>query len=218
MPKSKDIATTIAEEVIVSQRMAERMVDAGLTGFQFSPVRHRGQYEDDPIDLRLLPTGRKLLKMAEADGAPHGNPLFYVWVNREDKHALLQKARMENAEKKRKARWYKDMTMPVWHQLVVKSASAEIVPPTRIGNDPFDDNPDEEYRCSRGDLLGLNLLTEASISAASWINADVFCSRHFVGDRGRRCSHGGIFISPKFRQLILSVNPKGVTFEVAHAV
>jgi len=62
VPKGKEIATTIANEIIVSQRLAEKMIDAGLTGFELRPVRHKARYEDDPVDLRQVPTGARFFK------------------------------------------------------------------------------------------------------------------------------------------------------------
>ncbi|HET6239997.1 MAG TPA: hypothetical protein VFE41_34310 [Acetobacteraceae bacterium] len=49
-PKTADIASTIAGEWIVSQRLAEILLSSGLTGFELRPARHRARYEDDPVD------------------------------------------------------------------------------------------------------------------------------------------------------------------------
>ena len=57
VPKGKEIATTIANEIIVSQRLAERMTDAGLTGFELRPCGIKRRYGDDPLDLRQVPIG-----------------------------------------------------------------------------------------------------------------------------------------------------------------
>jgi hypothetical protein len=56
-PRNKDIARTIADEWIVSQRLAKLMTHAGLSEFALYPVQHVARYEDDPIDLSTLPTG-----------------------------------------------------------------------------------------------------------------------------------------------------------------
>jgi hypothetical protein len=50
-----------------------------------------------------------------------------------------------------------------WYQVEVHSHPLEVVPPTRFGIDPF--NPDDkgEYRCPRGHVAGLNLLSELSV-------------------------------------------------------
>lgn len=219
VPKGKEIATTIANEIIVSQRLAERMTDAGLTGFDLRPVRHKARYEDDPLDLRQLPTGREILHKAEAAGAPHLTGKFDVWLNRDENRALLEKARAEyvalKGEKGRRNR----APMPVWHQLIVASGTAEIVAPTRVGINPFDDDLEGECRCPLGDLIGLNLLSEISVSAVSRGGADVVCSRQFIGvRRGLLRPHRVILISPKFWKLIESDGIKGVGIEIAHLV
>jgi hypothetical protein len=59
-----------------------------------------------------------------------------------------------------------------WSQLVV-TALADITAPTRIGINIFDDDPQGEYRCAAGDLIGLNVLSEISVSDASRGNTDL---------------------------------------------
>jgi hypothetical protein len=49
-----------------------------------------------------------------------------------------------------------------WSQLVI-SPSCDIVPPTKTGIDPFDDDANGISRCPLGDLVGLNLLSEVSV-------------------------------------------------------
>ena len=74
--------------------------------------------------------------------------------------------------------------LPVWYQLVVSSACAEIVPPTRTGIDPFDDDIRGEYRCPLGDTIGLRLLSEVSVNAMSRGGSDIVCTRQFIGGGG----------------------------------
>lgn len=219
IPKNKDIAGTIANEIIVSQRLAEKMIDAGLTGFELRPVRHKARYEDDPLDLHQVPTGGEILRKAEAAGAPHPTGKFWVWLNRTENRALLDQARAEYAALKGEEDRRKGEPMPVWHQLVVTLNTAEIVAPTRVGINPFDDDPKGECRCPLGDLIGLNLLSEVSISAASRGDADIVCSRQFIGvRRGLLRPRRVMLISPKFWKLIESESLKDVDIEVAHLV
>jgi len=106
-----------------------------------------------------------------------------------------------------------------WFQLTVPKANAEIVAPTRVGIDPFDDDEKAECRCPLGDLVGLNLLSEVSIKSASRGDADIVCSRQFIGvRRGLLRPERIILVSPKVRQLIESEKLKGVEIEVAHVV
>ena len=219
VPKNKDIARTIADEIIVSQRLAERMIDTGLTGFELRPVRHKARYEDDPVDLRRVPTGREILRRAAEAGFPHPTGRFYVWLNREENRALWEQAQAENAALKAEKDRRKGKPLPIWHQLVVTAASAEIGPPTRVGINPFDDDPEGECRCPLGDLIGLNLLSEVSIRAASRGDTDIVASRQFVGTRrGLLRPRRVILISPKVWRLIESEKPRGIGIEVAHLV
>jgi hypothetical protein len=219
VPKGKEIATTIANEIILSQRLAERMTDAGLTGFELCPVRHKARYEDDPLDLRQVPIGREILQKAEAAGAPRPTGKFTVWLKRAENRALYDQARAEYATLKGEESKRSGEPMPVWHQLVVTSNTAEIVGPTRVGINPFDDDPKGECRCPLGDLIGLNLLSEVSISVASRGEFDIVCSRQFIGvRRGLLRPHRVILISPKFWKLLESERIKGVNIEVAHLV
>ncbi len=225
VPKGKEIATTIADEIIVSQHLAEKMTDAGLTGFELRRVRHKARYEDDPLDLHKVPTGRKILGKAEAAGAPHPTGNFWVWLNRTENRAMLEQARSEHVAMKTEASMRKGARMPVWHQLVVTANTAEIVAPTRVGINPFDYDPRGECRCPLGDLIGLNLLSEVSISVASRGEADIVCSRQFIGTRHVVGPQAGLLrprrvmlISPKFRKLLEMEKVKGFNIEVAHLV
>lgn len=103
-----------------------------------------------------------------------------------------------------------------WFQLSALSASAEIIVPTRVGNNPFDDDPKDEGRCPLGDLLGLNLLSEVTIRASTRGNNDFVSSRQFIGvRRGLLRPERVLFISPKVWKLIESEKLKGVEVEIA---
>lgn len=218
-PKKNDIARTIANEIIVSHQLAEKLVDTGLTGFDLRPVRHKARYEDDPIDLRLVPTGREIIAKAEAAGFPYSSGRFDVWLNRAENRALFEKACAENAAMREVKERCKGKPLPVWHQLVPTVTSAEIIPPTRVGIDPFDEDPKGECRCPLGDLIGLNLLSEVSISAASRGDADLVATQQFIGvRRGLLRPRRILLISPRLWRLIESENLRGVEIEVAHLV
>ena len=97
-PKNKDLAVTIASEWIVSQRLAELLVDAKMTGFKLRPVRHKARYEDDPVDPTKVPTGREILRLAEEAGAPYPTWAFWVWLNRPEQRELADRATEEHAK------------------------------------------------------------------------------------------------------------------------
>jgi len=104
-----------------------------------------------------------------------------------------------------------------WFQLTLPKADAEISVPTRVGINPFDDDKKGECRCTLGDLIGLTPLSEVTIKSASRGDADIICSRQFVGTRrGLLRPRRIILISPKVWRLIESEKLKGVEVEVAH--
>ncbi len=106
-----------------------------------------------------------------------------------------------------------------WFQLLVQSAKTDVVPPTRAGIDPFDDDPKGECRCTQGDLIGLNLLSEVSVKSTTRDDADMVCTRQFIGTRrGLLRPARIILISPKVWRLIESEKLKGYEVEVAHLV
>ena len=110
-----------------------------------------------------------------------------------------------------------DVESKDWFQLQIEGARAEIVPPTRAGINPFDEDERGECRCATGDLIGLALLSEVTISSASRGKADFVATRQFVGvRRGLLRPQQIMLISPKVCNLILSEKLKGWAIEVAH--
>jgi hypothetical protein len=118
-----------------------------------------------------------------------------------------------------RAKGAKNLRPTGWCQLVVVSTNAEIAAPTRLGIDPFDEDPSCECRCPLGDLLGLNLLSEVSVRSSTVGEEDIVRSRQFVGIRRRLLRpEQAILISPKVRRLIDSGKLKGCEIEVVHLV
>lgn len=106
-----------------------------------------------------------------------------------------------------------------WFQLIVQGSEAEVCAPTLVGINPFDNDEKGECRCSLGDLIGLNLLSEITIASASRGSADIFRTRQFIGiRRGLLRPEQLILISPKLAKLIESEKLKGCGYEVAHLV
>lgn len=104
-----------------------------------------------------------------------------------------------------------------WFQLVVQGPEAEISAPTHVGINPFDDDEEGKYRCPLGDLIGLNLLSEITITSASRGSADMVRTRQFIGTRrGLLRPEQLLLISPKLARLIESEKLKGCGIEVAH--
>jgi len=118
-----------------------------------------------------------------------------------------------------RAKGVKDLQPTGWCQLVIVSSSAEITAPTRLGIDPFDEDRGGEYRCTLGDLLGLNLVSEVSVRSSSIGEGDFVGSREFIGvRRGLLRPERIVLISPKVQRLIDSEKLKGCEIEVAHLV
>jgi hypothetical protein len=110
-----------------------------------------------------------------------------------------------------------DVESEDWFQLQIKDTHAELVPPTRAGINPFDDDESGTCRCATGDLIGLNLLSEVTISSVSRGQADFIASRQFVGvRRGLLRPQRIMLISAKVRELISLEKLKGSAIEVAH--
>jgi hypothetical protein len=218
VPRNVEVARTIAGEIIVSQRFAEWVADNGFRGFDFRPVRHKAQYEDDPVDLQQLPTGREILQKAETAGAPHPTGNFYVWLNRPENHHLYEVARNEYAQLKRRATRVSGRLPPVWHQLGTV-ATVGIVPPTWTGTKPSRDDEGGEHRCPRGDTIGLNLLSELWVSREDFeaCQYDIAFTRQHVGTRrGLLRPRPMLLISPRLWRALEESGLKGFRVEVAH--
>lgn len=217
-PKSKDIARTIAGEVIVSQRMAELLTDGELKGFDLRQVRHKARYADDPFDLHEVPTGRRILQVAETFGAPHPTERFWVWLNRSENRELYEQAQKEHVALKNQSRSAKSKAAPVWYQLIA-TTSVQIVAPTRVGIDPFDDDSEGECRCPHGDTIGLNLLSELWVSQRDFANCngDIACTKQYVGvRRGLLRPQPLLVISPRLWRAMEEGEMKGFRVEVAY--
>ncbi|WP_309892382.1 hypothetical protein [Archangium sp.] len=106
-----------------------------------------------------------------------------------------------------------------WHQLVVTSSPVDLVPPTLVGMGPFDVDAKGQYRCPRGHVLGLNLLSEPWVKKESHDGSDLVRTRQLIGARmGVLHPHPLLLISPKLFQLLRELKLGRLTAEVAHWV
>jgi hypothetical protein len=106
---------------------------------------------------------------------------------------------------------------PDWFQLIMTSNATVIdTLRTRTGIGPFDDDPDDEYRCPRGDLIGLNRLSEV------WIHppvpgTDIAATRQSLGiRRGLLRPQPLILVSARLREALLKWKVRRCVFEIAH--
>lgn len=218
-PKNKDIACTIADEWIVSQRLAELLVDTGMTGFELRPVRHKARYQDEPVDLTKVPSGRELLRLAQEAGIAPSGLGFAVWLNRPEQDGLAEQAREEHAYLLEYRASRRPRPMPVWYQLIVTSAPVPTVAPTRFGVHPFDEDPEGRYRCPSGHVSGLNLLSELWVPRTAWDGSDIARTENLVGTRRGLLVHMPLLlISPHLWRLLRSQEAKGYKVEIAHLV
>jgi hypothetical protein len=218
-PKNKDIACTIADEWIVSQRLAELLVDTGMTGVELRPIRHRARYQDDPVDLTKVPSGRELLRQAKEAGMSTSGWAFTVWLNRPEQDDLAEQAREEHAYLLERRAHRRPKPMPVWYQLVVTSAHVLAVTPTRFGVRPFDEDPEGLYRCPSGHVSGLNLLSELWVSRMAWDGSDIARTENLVGTRrGLLVPMPLLIISSRLWRLLRDEKVKGYKVEIAHLV
>lgn len=216
-PKGKDIARTIADEWIVSQRLAELMTDAGLRGFQLRRVRHKARYEDDSIDPLTVASGRRLLAQAQKTGLDPKSWEFFIWLNRSEQKSLLDQAHQEHVALMNRKVKRRGKPPPLWYQLIVTSRRVPTVPPTKFGINPFDDDPEEAHVCPHGHVSGLNLLSEVSVARDEYEGADVICTQNMVGTRrGVLVPRALLLISPRFFNVLREHKINGYQADVAY--
>jgi len=150
IPKSKDICRTIGEEIVVSQKLADAIKKAAITGVVLSPVFH--------------------------------------------------------AKNKK--------STPDWFQLTILAQLVNVVPPTRFGIAPFEEDEKGECRCLPH-IVGLNILSQVYIEGGGKISADVSATKQMVWKRmGLLVPSPLIIVSRKVYELFTQLKVKGCKFEV----
>jgi hypothetical protein len=217
VPKA-DFARTLADEWIVSQHLAELFVDEGITGVELSLVRHSRNFDYESIDLTAVPSGRTLLKRAEAQAVSDSAWDFSVWLNRPQQEPLLDAARREY-ESRAKRRIASRPPADAWYELKPSAKPVSVVAPTHFGTDPFDDDPEGEYRCPCGHVAGLAVLSEVHVARNSWNGTDFAVTDRCVGRKqGVLMPAPLILISPRLWRLLEENDLRGYEVEVAHLV
>lgn len=152
--KNKELAQTLAGEVLISSRLVETFREHGITGAAFLPVRHKS--------------------------------------GKEQQH---------------------------WYQLSVTSTPVDIVPPTLVGDTPFDLDERGRFRCTQGHLLGLNRLSELWVARAGHDGSDIVRTRQHIGvRRGVLRPEQQLLISPRLYQLLREQKIRRFEVEVAHDI
>jgi len=219
LPKRREIASTIAGEWVVSQRLGEIFDEAGISGVTLAPTHHKAFYEDEPVDLATVPSGRLLIEEAARLGLSRQSWKYTIWLNRPAQRALWETAVLENAERLGRRNAVRKRQWPVWYQLSINARPVPVARPTRFGIHPFNEDVEGKYRCPLGHIPGLALLSELYVSKSLWDRSDFFCTREFVGiRRGALRPRPLIIVSPRVRSLFIENRIMGVAFELVHLV
>lgn len=112
---------------------------------------------------------------------------------------------------------------PLWKQLMVTGKAGRTTPPTAIGLKPFRqthiDTDGRNYRCPRGHVSGLNVLSEVYLKREEWDGSDIAATEDMFGVRiGVLVPAPLLLITPRFYRLLKENNVKGFKVEVAHLV
>jgi hypothetical protein len=217
LPKGVDIARSIADEWVVNQRFAELVVESRLSGVEFGRVLDRSGPRES-VDLGSVPSGRRLMKEAEARGIASGTREYRVWLNRPENQVAFEAARAEAKGVSSTARRLSG-SLPVWHQLEVTAPPVPVAAPTQFGVDVFDHDAQGAHRCPFGHVAGLNLLSEIYVRQEDWPATDFAVTRELVGDRrGLLRPAPLLLVSQRARANLVDRGLKGYRLEVAHFV
>jgi len=105
-----------------------------------------------------------------------------------------------------------------WFQLMATSL-VSVNSATKTGEDPFDEDEHNKYRCAKGHTIGLDILSELSIDIDSWNGSDFAATKELFGvNRGLLRTYPLLVISQKLYRLITEMHCKGFTVEVVHLV
>jgi hypothetical protein len=219
-PKVAEVAQTWGGEIIVSVRVARLLIDSGVTGFGLGPVQRAKKGEEEPFTLSETKAGKQLLHAAAQAAVKYPSPEFYVWINGFERRDTLQAAVKEHLTRKLRSRRLPGGTSSEWYQLFVTSNPVELAPATRVGRNPFDDDIEARNQCPlglRGHVIGLNLLSQATVQNMDETDIDFLRSRDLVVvRRGLFAPRPLLFVSARLRKLLLKNGVKGWTSEVAN--
>jgi hypothetical protein len=149
VPKNTDIARTISNEIIVSERISKILIGNKVTGYEVKPVHHTSpKYQKEP-----------------------------------------------------------------WFQLMVNSF-VHVNSETITGNRPFDEDEKNEYRCSKGHTIGLDILSELYIDEASWDGSDFVETKELFGvNRGLLRTYPLLLVSHRLYKLMIETKCRGFDVE-----
>jgi len=191
LPRRAELASTLAGEWLVCERIATALLAPGLNGFTLAPVRTSVAHESEPYDLRDSASGRSLLQEMLERRLQPDTPEGWMWLNRSENRPILRLAleeSMANAEQRPQSVGSR------WFQLQVDESKATIAQGSLFGSDPIDPEAIGENACPLGHTLGANQLSQLQVLRASRSVDDFSLTSQYVGVRQ------GVF---RPRQLIL---------------
>jgi hypothetical protein len=104
-----------------------------------------------------------------------------------------------------------------YFQLQIAGPHVELDPVTRVGSGPFDN--DAFGRCPRGDVVGLNVMSELTVRRSSLGGADLSATAQMVGARsGLLRPRRFLLLSPRAWRAFREAGAKGLVVEIAHVV
>ena len=105
-----------------------------------------------------------------------------------------------------------------WYQLIVTS-SVTVNSATKTGEDPFDEDKDNVFRCKYGHTIGLDILSELSINSNSWDGSDLVATKQLFGvNRGLLRTYPLILVSQRLYSLLNNAGFKGYKVEVVNLI
>ena len=219
IPKNKSIARTIADEIVLSERLVTQIQNQKIAGVDFQPVVHKSARYLGPVSLKATPAGRELIARAAESGILMGSTKFDMWISHAAQREMALKATREYGDLLEERASARGTPLPKWFQPVFTGAMVEVVPPTKVGIGPFDPDLAGKHRCPLGHVIGLNLISEVFLNRRSWDGSDILITRQQVGCRmGLLRPSPIVLISPRFYKILVREKIKGVRFEIAHLV
>jgi hypothetical protein len=218
IPANKDIARTIADEIVVSHRLARIIADFGISGVELRPVRDRLPELTDSIDLAAVPSGRLLLDESNRLGIEPNSWKFDVWLHDDAQRKALDAACLEYKSDIDQMSVAHSRSTRRWYQPLAISKNLNIVPPSSFGVDPFGSTEDAT-RCANQDTLGLNQISELTIARYGAELSDYHVTNEYVGvRRGLLRPSRPILISSRFFRILRERKVKGFEVQLAHVV
>ena len=213
IPRSVDFASTIASELVVSQRAARAFVADQVRGLQLHQVQSTSR-NDGPIDLTSSAPGRAILKRAAAEGIEPGDWEFGVWLNEPEQIADVRRAYAQRASAEDRKAQHSE-TDP-WYQIRPDGRPLTLSNRTRVGIGPFDLDAEKAHVCPAGDTVGLNVLSEITLDEPLPDGVDFAETTQYVGNRmGLLVPRRLLIVSQRFRQTVIRHDLRGFDVEVA---